>query len=65
MNPMYWYVDGVAYDFAEFVKKHPGGEYALYLGQGRECMPMIQSYHLDVNKVRMCVWVYVCVCVCV
>ena len=52
MDENYWYIDGIAYDFTDFVKKHPGGEYALYLGQGRECKPLIWSYHLEIEKVE-------------
>eukprot|EP00163_Fabomonas_tropica_P033548 TRINITY_DN888_c0_g2_i1.p1 TRINITY_DN888_c0_g2~~TRINITY_DN888_c0_g2_i1.p1 ORF type:complete len:443 (+),score=127.43 TRINITY_DN888_c0_g2_i1:308-1636(+) len=46
MHPDYWYVDGVAYDFTGFVKNHPGGKWALNLGKGRECRPMMESYHM-------------------
>jgi hypothetical protein len=37
MDPKYWYVGGVAYDFTPFVKNHPGGLYAIYLARGQEC----------------------------
>jgi linoleoyl-CoA desaturase len=59
-NPALWYVDGIAYDFKNFIKNHPGGEYALYLGQGRECMPMVYSYHMDVDKVKKHLEAYRC-----
>lgn len=60
MNPKYWYIDGVAYDFAPFVKQHPGGQYALFLGQGRECKPLIYSYHMDIAKVEKYFETYKC-----
>jgi fatty acid desaturase len=45
MDSKYWYIDGVAYDFSPFARKHPGGMYALMLGKGQECRPLIESYH--------------------
>ena len=59
-NPSLWYLDGIAHDFTEFAQKHPGGQYALYLGQGRECMPMLYSYHNDVDKVKDFAKKYIC-----
>lgn len=40
-----WYVHGKAYDLAAFESRHPGGRYALRLGQGRDCTAMFMSYH--------------------
>lgn len=48
MDPKLWYIDGVAYDFVPFVRNHPGGIYALYLGRGQECQSLIHSYHLSI-----------------
>lgn len=59
-NPDFWYIDGVAYDFKKFVKGHPGGQYAMFLGQGRECTPMIYSYHPDIEKVKKVCKPYEC-----
>jgi len=47
MDPKYWYIDGVAYDFTPFVRNHPGGLYAIFLGKGQECQSLIHSYHLN------------------
>jgi fatty acid desaturase len=52
MDERYWYIGGVAHDLSDFAHTHPGGEYALHLGQGRECEPLIYSYHMDIAKVR-------------
>jgi hypothetical protein len=40
-----WYVHGRAYDLTPFLDRHPGGWYALKLGQGRDCTAMFESYH--------------------
>lgn len=47
MDPRYWYINGVAYDFTPFVANHPGGKYALFLGKGTECESLLHSYHLN------------------
>jgi len=47
MDPKYWYIDGVAYDFTPFIRNHPGGIYAIYLGKGQECQSLLHSYHLN------------------
>jgi linoleoyl-CoA desaturase len=48
LNPNFWYVNGIAYDFEPFVKSHPGGQYALYLGKGNECLGLLHSYHFKI-----------------
>ena len=32
-----WTLYGKEYDLSQFLKRHPGGELALLLGQGRDC----------------------------
>jgi cytochrome b involved in lipid metabolism len=46
MKREYWYLNGKAYDFTNFLERHPGGEWALQLGKGRECLGLYHSYHL-------------------
>jgi len=48
MDPRYWYVGGVAYDFTPFMQKHPGGQYALDIGRGQECEGLLATYHLNI-----------------
>ncbi|KNC82526.1 hypothetical protein SARC_05199 [Sphaeroforma arctica JP610] len=45
LNPNVWYLHGKAYDFTDFVKRHPGGEKAILIGQGRDCTELFESYH--------------------
>jgi fatty acid desaturase len=45
MKPQYWYISGQAYDFSKF--NHPGGVWAKNLGKGRECLSLINAYHLN------------------
>jgi hypothetical protein len=40
-----WYIHGVAYDLEDYVSRHPGGEQAIRLGQGRDCTALFASYH--------------------
>ncbi|EDV20248.1 uncharacterized protein TRIADDRAFT_61238 [Trichoplax adhaerens] len=41
----YWYLNGIPYDFKDFLKNHPGGIKAIMLGRGRDCTAMFESYH--------------------
>eukprot|EP00010_Vexillifera_abyssalis_P009000 CAMPEP_0201546162 /NCGR_PEP_ID=MMETSP0173_2-20130828/2535_1 /ASSEMBLY_ACC=CAM_ASM_000268 /TAXON_ID=218659 /ORGANISM="Vexillifera sp., Strain DIVA3 564/2" /LENGTH=441 /DNA_ID=CAMNT_0047954765 /DNA_START=89 /DNA_END=1414 /DNA_ORIENTATION=- len=47
LDPKYWYYNGEAYDFTDFVDRHPGGQWALMLAKGHECSTLFHSYHLD------------------
>jgi Cytochrome b5-like Heme/Steroid binding domain len=40
-----WTIHGVEYDMRDFVSRHPGGEQAILLGQGRDCTALFESYH--------------------
>jgi Cytochrome b5-like Heme/Steroid binding domain len=40
-----WTIHGVEYDLRDFVSRHPGGEQAILLGQGRDCTALFESYH--------------------
>jgi hypothetical protein len=41
-----WYIHGQAYDLRPFINRHPGGNEALLLGQGRDdCTALVLSYH--------------------
>jgi fatty acid desaturase len=40
-----WYIHGNAYDLAEFVPRHPGGQLAILSGRGRDCTALFESYH--------------------
>jgi len=41
-----WIIEGQAYDFTDFVKRHPGGSAAIGLGQGIDCTELFKTYHL-------------------
>lgn len=45
LNSNFWYVHGKKYDFTPFLKTHPGGDYMLLLGKGRECTELFESVH--------------------
>eukprot|EP01134_Creolimax_fragrantissima_P005247 CFRG5247T1 len=45
LNRKVWYLHGKAYDFSDFVKRHPGGVKAIMIGQGRDCTELFESYH--------------------
>lgn len=46
MDARWWYINGVAYDFTPFVRNHPGGIHAIFLGKGQECESLLNSYHM-------------------
>ncbi len=41
-----WLINGVYYDFTNFVKQHPGGLSNIMLGKGRDCTELFNSVHL-------------------
>lgn len=41
----YWVIHGKSYKLDEFAKTHPGGEYILMLGKGRDCTELFESAH--------------------
>jgi cytochrome b involved in lipid metabolism len=43
--PPHWCIHGVQYDLTDFTERHPGGEEAILLGQGRDCTALFESYH--------------------
>ncbi|ETO19641.1 hypothetical protein RFI_17588 [Reticulomyxa filosa] len=45
LNPQWWYLHGKAYDFSAFATRHPGGQQAIFLGRGRDCTALFESYH--------------------
>eukprot|EP01096_Ripella_sp_DP13-Kostka_P010321 TRINITY_DN403_c0_g1_i2.p1 TRINITY_DN403_c0_g1~~TRINITY_DN403_c0_g1_i2.p1 ORF type:complete len:534 (-),score=288.04 TRINITY_DN403_c0_g1_i2:466-1938(-) len=45
-----WLIHGKRYDLTKFAKHHPGGEYILMLGQGRDCTELFESLHAVSNK---------------
>ena len=47
LDPKLWYLYGKAYDFRDFVVRHPGGKQAILLGQGRDCTALFESYHTN------------------
>jgi len=53
LNPKWWYLYGAAYDFSDFVWRHPGGEQAISLGQGRDCTALFESYHTRLPSKEM------------
>ena len=49
-----WTLYGKEYDLSRFLKRHPGGELALLLGQGRDCTRLFEQYHvLNDNHIKM------------
>jgi len=45
----WWIIDGTAYDFANFIKRHPGGSAAISLGKGLDCTELFKTYHVMRN----------------
>lgn len=45
-----WLIHGKYYDLRSFVKRHPGGERAIKLGQGRDCTELFETYHPFTQK---------------
>mmetsp|Transcript_21735 Transcript_21735/g.27688 ORF Transcript_21735/g.27688 Transcript_21735/m.27688 type:complete len:439 (-) Transcript_21735:23-1339(-) len=54
IDPRYWMIHGDLYDLRGFAAQHPGGEYILLLGQGRDCTELFESVHVmsDPHKIR-------------
>jgi fatty acid desaturase len=44
-NSKLWTIHGKRYDLRPYVKKHPGGEHAILLGQGIDCTTLFETYH--------------------
>lgn len=55
VDPNHWIIHGVSYDLKDFAKQHPGGEYILNLGKGRDCTEIFESVHAlsDKSKIEM------------
>ena len=47
---MEWTLYGKKYNLDDFLKRHPGGELALRLGQGRDCTRLFEQYHVLSEK---------------
>jgi len=45
-----WIIHGKRYDLTEFAKHHPGGEYILMVGKGRDCTELFESLHAVSSK---------------
>jgi len=50
-NP-FWIVDGLAYDFSEWMKRHPGGAVWFRYTQGRDISALFHVYHRDPERLR-------------
>jgi fatty acid desaturase len=48
----FWIVDGLAYDFTEWMKRHPGGALWFRTTQGRDISALFHSYHKDPQRLR-------------
>jgi fatty acid desaturase len=49
-----WTLYGQEFDLTDFLRRHPGGELALRLGQGRDCTRLYEQYHvLNDNHIKM------------
>lgn len=51
-GPSFWIVDGVAYDFSEWMKRHPGGAQWFHATEGRDISALFHSYHKDPQRLR-------------
>jgi fatty acid desaturase len=51
-NSQLWTIHGARYDLRSYVKKHPGGERAIMLGQGIDCTTLFETYHLFTDRPR-------------
>jgi len=45
VHPDLWVIHGKSYDLTDFASRHPGGEYILMLGKGRDCTELFESVH--------------------
>jgi cytochrome b involved in lipid metabolism len=43
----FWIVDGSAYDFTEWMSRHPGGAMWFRTSQGRDISALFHTYHRD------------------
>lgn len=48
----FWFVDGEAYDFTDWIHKHPGGALWFSFTQGRDISTLFHTYHKDPQRVR-------------
>jgi len=48
----FWIVDGVAYDFSAWMKRHPGGAIWFRYSQGRDISAIFHVYHRDPERLR-------------
>jgi cytochrome b involved in lipid metabolism len=44
-NSKLWTIHGKRYYLRPYVRKHPGGEHAILLGQGIDCTTLFETYH--------------------
>lgn len=51
-GPPFWIVDGVAYDFTEWMNNHPGGNIWFQTTQGRDISALFHTYHRDPARLR-------------
>jgi fatty acid desaturase len=48
----FWIVDGVAYDFTEWMDRHPGGSVWFRTTQGRDISALFHVYHRNPQRLR-------------
>src|SRR4051812_24795826 len=48
----FWIVDGQAYDFADWIRQHPGGGAWFAESVGRDITALFHTYHRDPLKLR-------------
>lgn len=48
----FWIVDGVAYDFREWIEQHPGGAAWFLESMGRDISALFHSYHQHPERLR-------------
>jgi hypothetical protein len=51
-GPPFWIVDGQAYDFREWMQRHPGGSAWFVTTQGRDISALFHSCHRDPERLR-------------
>lgn len=53
MQSSVWTIHGKQYDMTDYVKHHPGGEWAINLGRNRDCTGLFESYHVFSNQAKL------------
>jgi fatty acid desaturase len=48
----FWIVDGLAYDFSDWIARHPGGAVWFRTSQGRDISALFHTYHRDPQALR-------------